>query len=77
MVASAIGGIGYVYALKLGQLFDANPKINKSYSLLLTVANDNHVRYFATFCVVGGTYTTIGLVIAWCKHHCRVIVIAN
>jgi hypothetical protein len=34
---------------------------------LLTVAHNNHVRYFATFCIVSGTYTTIGLVIAWCK----------
>jgi hypothetical protein len=34
---------------------------------LLTVAHNDHVRYFATFCIVSGTYTTIGLVIAWCK----------
>ena len=31
----------------------------------------NHVRYFATFCIVSGTYTTIGLVIAWCKRLCQ------
>ena len=24
-------------------------------------------RYFATFCITSGTYTTIGLTIAWCK----------
>src|SRR5260370_39252469 len=36
--------------------------------MLLTIANNEHVRYFATFFIVSGTYTTIGLVIAWCKH---------
>jgi hypothetical protein len=35
--------------------------------MLLTIANNEHVRYFATFCIVSGTYTTIGLVLAWCK----------
>ncbi|KAF8259991.1 MFS general substrate transporter [Lactarius quietus] len=49
MVASAIGGIGYV--------------------LLLAVANNGHVRYFATFCIVSGTYTMVGLVIAWYAHN--------
>jgi len=39
------------------------------YLLLLTVANNNHVRYFATFCIVSGTYTTIGLIIAWYAHN--------
>lgn len=37
------------------------------YLLLLTVAENNHVRYFATFCITSGTYTVIGVVIAWCK----------
>jgi len=49
VIASAIGGIGYV--------------------LLLAAAHNNHVRYFATFCIVSGTYTTIGLVIAWYAHN--------
>jgi hypothetical protein len=61
--------------VQLRQLTDADPK-NKSYSLLLAVADNNHVRYFATFCIVSGTYTMIGLIIAWCEHHCRVTVIA-
>ncbi|KAH9074144.1 MFS general substrate transporter [Lactarius deliciosus] len=39
------------------------------YVLLLTVAHNNHVQYFAVFCIVGGTYTTIGLVIAWYAHN--------
>ncbi|KAI0322911.1 MFS general substrate transporter [Amylostereum chailletii] len=39
------------------------------YLLLLTVANDDHVRYFATFCIVSGTYTTIGITIAWFSHN--------
>ncbi|KAH9061131.1 MFS general substrate transporter [Lactarius vividus] len=39
------------------------------YVLLLTVAHNHHVQYFAVFCIVGGTYTTIGLVIAWYAHN--------
>ncbi|KAJ7461755.1 MFS general substrate transporter [Mycena galericulata] len=39
------------------------------YVLLLTVPNNVHVRYFAVFCIVGGTYTTIGLIIAWFAHN--------
>lgn len=38
------------------------------YLLLLTVT-DNHYRYFATFCVVSGTYTTIGIILAWYAHN--------
>jgi uncharacterized membrane protein YeaQ/YmgE (transglycosylase-associated protein family) len=37
--------------------------------VLLTVAHNDHVRYFATFLIVSGTYTTIGLVIAWYAHN--------
>ena len=36
------------------------------YVLVLTVLDNNHVRYFAVFCITSGTYTTIGVVIAWC-----------
>ncbi|KAH9994691.1 MFS general substrate transporter [Russula vinacea] len=39
------------------------------YLMLLTVAHNDHVRYFATFLIVSGTYTTIGLVIAWYAHN--------
>ncbi|KAF8893164.1 major facilitator superfamily domain-containing protein [Gymnopilus junonius] len=39
------------------------------YLLLLVVPNNNHVRYFATFCITAGTYTTIGLIIAWFGHN--------
>ncbi|KAG7448801.1 MFS general substrate transporter [Guyanagaster necrorhizus] len=39
------------------------------YLLLLTVSSNNHVRYFATFCITSGTYTTIGLIIAWFAHN--------
>ncbi|KAL6306376.1 MFS general substrate transporter [Sparassis latifolia] len=39
------------------------------YILLLTVPHNNHVRYFATFCITSGTYTTIGVVIAWFTHN--------
>jgi hypothetical protein len=36
------------------------------YLLLLVIPHNNHVRYFATFCITSGTYTVIGVVIAWC-----------
>ncbi|KAF5357247.1 hypothetical protein D9756_006669 [Leucocoprinus leucothites] len=39
------------------------------YLLMLTVLDNNHVRYFATFCIVAGTYTTIGIIIAWFAHN--------
>src|SRR6266704_1454071 len=41
-----------------------------SNSLLLKIPDDNRVRYFATFCITSGTYTTIGLTIAWCMFLC-------
>ncbi|KAF8517140.1 major facilitator superfamily domain-containing protein [Hysterangium stoloniferum] len=37
-------------------------------SLLLFVQNV-HVRYFATFCIVSGTYACIGVTIAWYSHN--------
>ncbi|TDL18778.1 MFS general substrate transporter [Rickenella mellea] len=39
------------------------------YLILLTVHHNQHARYFATFCITSGTYTTIGLVIAWYAHN--------
>ncbi|KAI0763076.1 MFS general substrate transporter [Trametes elegans] len=39
------------------------------YVLLLTVPSNNQVRYFATFCITSGTYTTIGVIIAWFAHN--------
>ncbi|KAF9043545.1 MFS general substrate transporter, partial [Hymenopellis radicata] len=39
------------------------------YLLLLTVHDNNSVRYFATFCITSGTYTTIGIIIAWFAHN--------
>ncbi|KAJ7170257.1 MFS general substrate transporter [Mycena crocata] len=39
------------------------------YLLLLTVPSNVHVRYFAVFCIVSGTYTTIGIIIAWFAHN--------
>ncbi|KAI0805982.1 major facilitator superfamily domain-containing protein [Irpex lacteus] len=39
------------------------------YALLLAIANNNHARYFATFLITSGTYTTIGLIIAWYAHN--------
>ncbi|KAI5122100.1 hypothetical protein M0805_002222 [Coniferiporia weirii] len=39
------------------------------YLLLLFVRTNEHVRYFAVFCITSGTYTTIGLTIAWYAHN--------
>lgn len=39
------------------------------YLILLVVKSNVHARYFATFCITSGTYTTIGLVIAWYGHN--------
>ena len=66
IVMSAIGGIGYMYVQfdTCGHLMLIDYIVG---SVLLTTAHNNHVQYFATFCIVSGTYTTIGLVIAWCK----------
>lgn len=39
------------------------------YLILLVVPTNHHARYFATFCIVSGTYATIGLIIAWFAHN--------
>ncbi|KZT03825.1 MFS general substrate transporter [Laetiporus sulphureus 93-53] len=39
------------------------------YLLLLAVDHNVHVRYFAVFCITSGTYTVIGIVIAWFAHN--------
>ncbi|KAL5476956.1 hypothetical protein ACEPAI_3142 [Sanghuangporus weigelae] len=39
------------------------------YLILLTVTNNVHAQYFAVFCITSGTYTTIGLIIAWYAHN--------
>ncbi|KAF8518348.1 major facilitator superfamily domain-containing protein [Hysterangium stoloniferum] len=39
------------------------------YVLLITVDNNVHVRYFSVFCITSGTYTHIGLIIAWFAHN--------
>ncbi|CCL99611.1 uncharacterized protein FIBRA_01629 [Fibroporia radiculosa] len=39
------------------------------YILLLAVPDNVHVRFFAVFCITSGTYTTIGIVIAWFAHN--------
>ncbi|EKM58060.1 uncharacterized protein PHACADRAFT_252046 [Phanerochaete carnosa HHB-10118-sp] len=37
--------------------------------LILLLATNVHARYFATFCITSGTYTVIGIVIAWFSHN--------
>lgn len=34
--------------------------------LLIAVPTNQHVRYFATFCITSGTFTIIGTIVAWC-----------
>ena len=73
-VGCSLGGIGYLYVCFLDPDSFFLDLLFYDFRLLLTVASNNHVRYFATFCIVSGTYTTIGLTIAWCKSlHFRLI----
>lgn len=37
--------------------------------ILLTVHTNIHAQYFATFCITSGTYTSIGIIIAWCTFY--------
>ncbi|KAI3613202.1 major facilitator superfamily protein [Moniliophthora roreri] len=37
--------------------------------LILLITTNTHVRYFATFCITSGTYTGIGIIIAWFAHN--------
>ncbi|PAV15126.1 MFS general substrate transporter [Pyrrhoderma noxium] len=39
------------------------------YVILLAAVDNVHAKYFATFCITSGTYTVIGLVIAWYSHN--------
>lgn len=39
------------------------------YLILLTVHTNIHAQYFATFCITSGTYTSIGIIIAWFAHN--------
>ncbi|EJD52982.1 MFS general substrate transporter [Auricularia subglabra TFB-10046 SS5] len=39
------------------------------YLILLVVQTNIHARYFAVFCVTSGTYTTVGLTLAWFSHN--------
>ncbi|KAJ7689412.1 MFS general substrate transporter [Mycena rosella] len=50
-------------------MFTASLISGIGYVLLLTVTSNVHVRYFAVFCIVSGTYTTIGITIAWFAHN--------
>ncbi len=61
-----LAGIGYMCV----QLFTSTNVCLPSISLLLAVPSDNHVRYFATFCITIGAYCAIGLIISWCRFDC-------
>ncbi|KIK51651.1 hypothetical protein GYMLUDRAFT_251865 [Collybiopsis luxurians FD-317 M1] len=38
--------------------------------LILLFADENiHARYFATFCITSGTYTSVGIIVAWFAHN--------
>jgi len=39
------------------------------YLILLTTHTNTHAQYFATFCITSGTYTSIGIIIAWFAHN--------
>lgn len=63
--AGLVGGIGYM-SVTIIPLSNQLISWHAPSSLLLTVTGNQHVRYFATFCIVSGTYTIIGITIAWC-----------
>ena len=46
---------------------------NLSLRILLAAVDNVHAKYFATFCITSGTYTVIGLVIAWCTSNIIVL----
>jgi hypothetical protein len=46
-------------------------------SILLLAKHSVRARYFATFCITSGTYTTIGITIAWRKFSTRLTEFAN
>ena len=61
---ATIGAIGYLYAhIRSPHLFPAGSLV---LSILLIVHDNAHVRYFAVFCIVVGTYSVIGITISWC-----------
>ncbi|KIJ15957.1 2.A.1.14 the Anion:Cation symporter family [Paxillus involutus ATCC 200175] len=39
------------------------------YLIVVLVPNNMHARYFAVFCITSGTYTAIGVTIAWFAHN--------
>ncbi|KAJ8081894.1 hypothetical protein PM082_007740 [Marasmius tenuissimus] len=53
-------GIIMMFATALGGI---------GYLILLVVPTNLHARYFATFCITSGTYTAIGIIIAWYAHN--------
>ncbi len=67
-ISSAIGGLGYLYANIFSHSLKFLGQLKLTLCRLLLVVPDNvHARYFATFCITGGSYTGIGLTLAWCK----------
>ena len=59
-----LSAIGYMYVAPRSRfIYDLN-----YFSLLLTVGSNIHVRYFATFCVTTGIYSTISGVLTWCEY---------
>ncbi|KIJ61841.1 hypothetical protein HYDPIDRAFT_158773 [Hydnomerulius pinastri MD-312] len=39
------------------------------YMILLGVTHNQNIRYFATFCIAAGTYSSLGLILAWFAHN--------
>lgn len=64
--AGIVGGIGYV-CVTLSNWRGKMLELTSGNRLLLAVQDNVHARYFAVFCITSGTYTTIGVVIAWCE----------
>ncbi|KAJ8081895.1 hypothetical protein PM082_007741 [Marasmius tenuissimus] len=67
MFATALGGIGYLWVPKIDSVTTSLKGIYTR--ILVVVPNNIKARYFATFCITSGTYTGIGIIIAWYAHN--------
>ncbi len=69
MATAALAATGYVYVASITASLRAEHSLFNLLRLLLAVPSNNHVRYFATFCITSGTYGMICMTLAWCM--CR------
>jgi hypothetical protein len=59
-------GRHWIYVRALGRPSQIILPIPAYFGRILLLVPSNHARYFATFCITSGTFTTIGITLAWC-----------